>query len=67
MFFLTFDLRDLSNLCRFFVFPCGAYLRIAFTSGSAVSGETDALDTYAVNDVTMAISMVAGFYHGSVI
>ena len=42
--FFNIDLRDLSNLCRFFVFPCGAYLRIAFTSGSAVSGETDALD-----------------------
>ena len=35
---------DLRDLCRLFVFPCGAYLCIAFTSGSAVSGETDALD-----------------------
>ena len=38
------DLRDLCDLCRLFVFPCSAYLCITFTSGSAVSGETDALD-----------------------
>ena len=38
------DLRDFCNLRRLFVFSCGAYLCIAFTFGSAVSEETDALD-----------------------
>lgn len=42
--FFNTDLRDFCNLRRLFVFSCGAYLCIAFTFGSAVSEETDALD-----------------------
>lgn len=58
------DLYDIGSHCGIFVIPCGAYLCVAVAFGGTVPGRMTLWVTYVVNDVTMTLSMLAGFYHG---
>ena len=51
-------------MAAFFVFSCCAYLCIAALSAVQYRERMTLWVTYAVNDVTMTLSMLAGFYHG---